>query len=122
MTYKIVKQGAKIATKVTKLVAKNSGLDEDTVNVVEGVADAAENQAEAGRDATLADRVKMAAGDTTGIVGDNVDNQYVSVIDSSWGEERGVASSTLKLNTIHSLIVRHIAFKRRRSSATTIYL
>jgi len=64
---------------VTKLVVKNSGLDEDTVNVIEDVADAAENQADAGRDATLADRVKMAAGDTAGIVGDNVDNQYVSV-------------------------------------------
>ncbi len=81
MTYKMVKQGSKIATKVTKLVAKNAGVDEDTMDVVEGVADAAENQADAGRDATLADRVKMAGGDTVGIVGDNVDNQYVSVSD-----------------------------------------
>ena len=30
------------------------------MNAVEGVADAVENQADAGRDATLADRLKMA--------------------------------------------------------------
>ena len=35
-------------------------VDEDTANVIEGVADAAQNQAEADRDATLADRLKMA--------------------------------------------------------------
>ena len=59
-----------------------SGLvDEDTANIVEGVAGAVENQASADRDASLADRLKMAGGDTAGIVGDNVDNQYVSV---SW--------------------------------------
>ena len=35
-------------------------VDEDTANVIEGVADAAQNQAEADRDATIADRLKMA--------------------------------------------------------------
>lgn len=98
------------------------GVDENVVNIVEGVADAVENQADASRDATLADRLKMAgnslsymyvasyslacmtwyvssscltyylgssiikfcclhhtAGDTAGMVGDNVDNAYVSV-------------------------------------------
>ena len=54
-------------------------MDEDTANIVEGVADAVENQASADRDASLADRLKMAGGDTAGIVGDNVDNQYVAV-------------------------------------------
>ena len=79
MASKLVKQGSKLATKVSKLVIKNSGLDDDTANALEGVTDAAENQAEAGRDASLTDRVKMATGDTAGIVGDNVDNPYVSV-------------------------------------------
>ena len=35
-------------------------VDEDTANVIEGVADAAQNQAEADRDATITDRLKMA--------------------------------------------------------------
>ena len=38
----------------------DSGIDENIVSIVEGVADAVENQADAGRDATLADRLKMA--------------------------------------------------------------
>ena len=38
----------------------NTGVDEDVVKVVEGVADAVENQVEAGRDATVTDRLKMA--------------------------------------------------------------
>ena len=38
----------------------HAGVDEDVVNVVEGVADAVENQADADRDATLSDRLKMA--------------------------------------------------------------
>ena len=37
-----------------------AGVDEDVVNVVEGVTDAVENQADADRDATLSDRLKMA--------------------------------------------------------------
>ena len=37
-----------------------TGVDENVVNVVEGVADAVENQADAGRDATFADRLQMA--------------------------------------------------------------
>ena len=41
-------------------IVPHTGVDEDVVNVVEGVADAVENQADAGRDATLADRLKMA--------------------------------------------------------------
>ena len=43
------------------------------------MADAAENQASADRDASITDRLKMAGGDTAGMVGDNVDNQYVGV-------------------------------------------
>jgi len=54
-------------------------VDEDTANIVEGVADAAENQASADRDASIADRLKMAGGDAAGMVADNVDNEYVSV-------------------------------------------
>ncbi len=41
--------------------------------------DAAENQASADRDASLADRLKMAGGDAAGMVADNVDNPYVAV-------------------------------------------
>ncbi len=54
-------------------------VDEDTANIIEGVADAAENQASADGDASLADRLKMAGGDTAGMVADNVDNPYVAV-------------------------------------------
>ena len=54
-------------------------MDEDTVNIVGGVADAANNQAEAGTDASIADRVKMAGGDGAGMVADNVDDPYISV-------------------------------------------
>ena len=35
-------------------------MDEDVVKLVEGIADAVENQVEAGRDATMTDRLKMA--------------------------------------------------------------
>ena len=69
----------KLASKVTKLIVKNAGVDEDTVKIVEGVSDAAENQAEAGTDASIADRVKMAGGDGAGMVADNVDDPYISV-------------------------------------------
>ena len=54
-------------------------VDEDTANIVEGVADAAENQASADRDATLTDRLKMAGGDAAGMVADNVDDPYITV-------------------------------------------
>ena len=37
-----------------------TGVDENVVKVVEGAADAVENQVDAGRDATLAGRLKMA--------------------------------------------------------------
>ena len=60
------------------------------MEVVDGVADAVENQAEAGRDATIADRFKMAAGDSAGMVSDNVDNPYVSVRAVSIAVESGV--------------------------------
>ena len=79
----MVKQGSKLAASITKLAARSAAsagvVDSDTADIVEGVADAAQNQAEAGRDATVADRVKMAAGDSAGVVADNVDNTYVSV-------------------------------------------
>lgn len=54
-------------------------MDEDTANAFEGVADAAENQASADRDASITDRLKMAGGDAAGMAGDNVDNEYVGV-------------------------------------------
>ena len=58
---KAVRQTAKLASQVTKLVVKQSGLvDEETAEIVGGVADAVQNQAEAGRDASIADRLKMA--------------------------------------------------------------
>ena len=43
----------------TNILYNPAGVDEDVVNVVEGVADAVENQADADRDATLTDRLKM---------------------------------------------------------------
>lgn len=50
----------KLAAKITKIVAKNSGLvDDQTADIISGVADAAEKQAEADRDATISDRLKM---------------------------------------------------------------
>ena len=79
MASKIAKSGAKIAAKVSKLIIKNAPIDENAAKIAEGAIDAAENQAEAGRDATLSDRLKMAGGDAVGIVGDNVGNQYISV-------------------------------------------
>ena len=62
-----------------RTAASTGAVDQSTVDIVDSVADAAENQAEAGRDATVGDRLKMAAGDTAGAVADNVDNTYVSV-------------------------------------------
>lgn len=57
---KAVKGSVKLAAKITKIVAKNSGLvDDETADIISAVADAAENQAEAGRDATITDRLKM---------------------------------------------------------------
>ncbi len=80
---KIAKQGTKLAASLTKTAvraaAASGAVDQDTVDNVEAGADAVKNQAEAGRDATVADRLKMAAGDTAGIVADNVDDPYVSV-------------------------------------------
>ncbi len=54
-------------------------MDEDTVNIVGGVADAANNQAEAGTDASITDRVKMASGDGAGMVSNITDDPYISV-------------------------------------------
>ena len=46
---------------ITKKVVKDSGLvDEETAGAIGSVADAVENQAEAGRDASVTDRLKMA--------------------------------------------------------------
>ncbi len=45
----------------SKAALKNSGIvDDDTANLIGGAVDMVENQAEAGRDATVADRLKMA--------------------------------------------------------------
>ena len=58
---KAVRGTAKLAAQMTKLVVKESGLvDEETAEMVGGAADAVQNQAEAGGDATIADRLKMA--------------------------------------------------------------
>ena len=46
---------------ISKKVVKDSGLvDEETAGAIGSVADAVENQAEAGRDASVTDRLKMA--------------------------------------------------------------
>ncbi len=48
----------------SKSALKDSGLvDDDTAQLVGGALDAVENQAEAGRDASMADRLKMAGRD-----------------------------------------------------------
>ncbi len=48
----------------SKSALKDSGLvDDDTAQLVGGVMDAVENQAEAGRDASIADRLKMVGRD-----------------------------------------------------------
>ena len=54
---KVATQVAKMGAKVAKLVAKEAGVDED---IVDGAADIVEHQADAGRDASITDRVKMA--------------------------------------------------------------
>ncbi|KAL5481861.1 hypothetical protein EMCRGX_G022121 [Ephydatia muelleri] len=78
---KAVKGSVKLAAKITKIVAKNSGLvDDETADIISAVADAAENQAEAGRDATITDRLKMGGADAAGMVSDNVDNDAVNVV------------------------------------------
>ena len=58
-----VMHGTILSTEFANLILVlllNAGVDENVVNVVEGVADAVENQADADRDATLSDRLKMA--------------------------------------------------------------
>ena len=57
---KIVRGAIKMAAKVSKSVAKDSGLlDEKYVNVVERAADVAEQQADADPNASLKDRAKI---------------------------------------------------------------
>lgn len=49
-------------TQVVKKFVKESGVvDGDAANVIGAVADGVENQAEAGRDASVTDRLKMAS-------------------------------------------------------------
>ena len=67
---------AKIAAKIVKLVSKNAPVDPEVAKNVESAADAVEKQADAKEGTSLA---KMAGGDAAGMVGDNVDNQYVKV-------------------------------------------
>ena len=52
---------AKVGAQITKKFVRDSGLvDENTANIVEGVAGGVQNQAEASRDASVTDRLKMA--------------------------------------------------------------
>ena len=80
---KLAKKGSKLAASLSKVAVRmavaSGHADAETVERVDAAATAVENQAEAGRDASIGDRVKMAAGDTAGAVSDNVDNPYVSV-------------------------------------------
>ena len=51
---------AKVGSEIVKKFVKDSGIvDDDTANILEGVADTVEHQAEAGRDTSITDRVKM---------------------------------------------------------------
>ena len=57
-----MRSAAKVGAQVTKKFVKDSGLvDDKTANIVEGVADGVKNQAEADRDASVTDRLKMAS-------------------------------------------------------------
>ena len=58
---KIMRSVAKVGAQITKKFVRDSGLvDENTANIVEGVAGGVQNQAEASRDASVTDRLKMA--------------------------------------------------------------
>lgn len=51
-----------MGAEIAKKFVKDSGLvDDQTAGVLEGVADGIENQAEADRDASMTDRLKMAS-------------------------------------------------------------
>lgn len=80
---KLAKKGSKVAVMVSKtairMAAATGQVDHNTIKLVDRVADAVENQADAGRDATLLDRAKTFAGDSAGLVSEAVDNPYVSV-------------------------------------------
>ncbi len=53
---------AKVGSDIVKKFAKDSGIvDDDTAGIMEGVADGVKNQAEADRDASVTDRLKMAS-------------------------------------------------------------
>ena len=53
---------AKVGSDIVKKFAKDSGIvDDDTAGILEGVADGVKNQAEADRDASVTDRLKMAS-------------------------------------------------------------
>ena len=56
---KIVRGAVKMVAKIAKTVAKDSGLDEKYVNVVDRAADVAEKQADADPNASLKDRAKI---------------------------------------------------------------
>ena len=58
---KIARNIAKFTARITSFFVRESGLvDDDVAKVVEGVADAVENQADASGDASVTDRLKMA--------------------------------------------------------------
>ena len=80
---KLAKRGSKMAAKFSKIAIRmalaTGQIDYDIVEIVDMVADAVENQADAGRDATFKERLKTFTGDSIGIVSTAVDNPYVSV-------------------------------------------
>ena len=53
-----MKKASKVTIKVSKMVAKETGVVDD--GVIDAVAEAAENQADADPNASITDRVKMA--------------------------------------------------------------
>ena len=97
---KVLRGATKFGAKVTRKVVRDTGLveNEQIAGIIEGVVDGVEKQAEASRDTSITDRVKWAgtftyidiankhlffaftAGDTAGIVGENVDYQPVNVV------------------------------------------
>ena len=71
---KIVRGAVKMAAKITKTVAKDSGLDEKYVNVVDRAADVAEKQADADPNASWKDRAKIGGMHDTGVTASEIYN------------------------------------------------
>eukprot|EP00731_Ephydatia_muelleri_P016371 Em0009g795a len=76
---KAIKGSAKLVAKMTRKAIRQSGLDDKTADILDDAVDVVEDQADASRNATVSDRVKMAGSGVAGKVGKNVDNDVVDM-------------------------------------------